>query len=433
MIRTINDILHLEIGKNINRTGSVQATDPTAAAYLADGEIVVTDVDGTVLDSTTILTRQKVQVRQGQGSTLPQIVSPVIRRKAVTSYKAGNYAAVTQQVDYIGFNASTSTGSWDVINNNDYVVTITNISSPNYGSIGIQKLGFYKSDATATKLEINDAMAISLYQNTKRTQFQAPFVVERVSSIAGSVTTAATGTITAVNGATVLVTSGATPATDFSVGSYVRFGTTASDPIYKVIAVSNSAQTITIDMPYQGATATFTAGNADFLTNALTLAGEVGIKLTGIAQTFDEVRRLQYLVSRWQTNGINLGATTIATPTKPNEGVGTYEQIAEIEYMALGYEGFIHRDTQPYITPRKNALVTGKYSVLNLTYNDIAEGGIANNSSNWKELMIAFAINATGSPNTYLTQAQGTVTSPVTVFNAWIGTTPGPFVDITLA
>jgi len=433
-MRTINNILHLEIGKDINRTATPQATDPTAASFIADGEIVVTDVDGTVLDSTTVLTKDRVVIRQGQGTSLPQIVSPVIRRKAVTSYSAKNYTAATQQVDYIGYNAATATGAWEVINNNDYVVTITNINSPNYGSIGIQKLGFYKSDASATKLEINDAVAISLYQNTTRTQFQAPFKVERVSSDAGVATNASTGTISAVNGAVTFVTSGGTPSTDFPVGTYVRFGTATTSPIYKIVAVDDTGNgTITIDMPYQGATASFVAGAAEYITNALALAGEVGIKLTGIAQTFDEVRRFQYIISRWQTNIINGGTTTITAQTTPNPGIGTYEQIAEIEYMAVGYEGFIHRDRQPYIAPRKNALSTAKYSVVNLTYADIADNGIAANTPNMKELMLAFAVNSVGSPNTYLTQSQGVVTSVVTVLNAWIGTTPGPFTDITLA
>ena len=61
---TANRATNLVIGKNISRTGSLAATQVTASS-IADGEVVVTDAAGKILDSTTVLSAKEVVVVQG--------------------------------------------------------------------------------------------------------------------------------------------------------------------------------------------------------------------------------------------------------------------------------------------------------------------------------------------------------------------------------
>lgn len=421
-MRTINSITHLLIGKNLSRTGSVQVLDSSLATFLASGEVVVCDVNGTVLNSTTVLTRDRIVIRQGQGTGgAPQVISPVIYKNAVLDYRGANFKAATAQVDYIGYNAATGLGAWDVINNNSYIIGIKNSDSVNYGTLGVEKFGKYTSDSSATHLEINDALAISLYENTTRTSFEPLFLVERVSSNAGAATTGATGTLTVVKGINT-VTASVSATAEFAAGDYVRFGTAVTSPVYKVVSASGT--TLTLDMPYQGNSGTFTAGNAEYITAALALAAASGIKLTGIDQTFNTVARKQYMVSRWTTTLVNGGTTPIVIQTRATEGIGEYEQIAQLEYETIGYEGFLNRNAIPYQTPRSNALSTASYSTLHLYYSDHPGEGVIARSNQPKELIIAFAVATVASPNTYGTNAQGAVTSVVDVLNAWLSTFP---------
>jgi hypothetical protein len=69
MISTQNSIQLLEVGKNINRTASVTALDPSVSTYAASGEIVVTDIMGNVLNTTTVQSVDKIKIMQSRGTT----------------------------------------------------------------------------------------------------------------------------------------------------------------------------------------------------------------------------------------------------------------------------------------------------------------------------------------------------------------------------
>ncbi len=421
MIATQNSIMHLLIGKDVARTASATAADPTASTYLADGEIAVVDMSGTVLNTTTVQVVDRVRIIQSQGATLPSIQSPVIELSGVKTYKSKAYTAPTVQIDYIGYNAVTATGDIDVINDNGYEIMIHDLNSAAYGSTGVDKFGFYVSDSSATKAEINDAIAINLYQNTTRV-VRKPFIVERVSSDAGAAITGTATTWTVTNGLTTITANGTI--TNVSVGDYVRLGgTSTSFALYKVTAITSGASSsVTIDMPYQGASATLTEASAvEVITAALYVAGSVGIRLTGQAAVFVSPQSTEYYVNRWIVVLRNFGSTTTTNAQGGTEGVGSYPEVASLEYFLIGNEGFIERNNIPYINPRANALSTGTYHFLTLEWDSVKTGHIFNQQANSKQLLLAFNFVAGSAP----TSVAGAVTSVQDVLNQWISSAIG--------
>lgn len=429
MIATQNSVMFLEIAKPIARTGST-ALDPSASTYLVDGEMAVVDLDGTILNSTTVLTKKAIRIIQSQGALLPSIQSPVIEKSGVKTYSGKAYTAPTVQIDYIGYNAVTNTGDIDVINDNGYEILIQDINSAAYGSIGIGKFGFYVSDSTATKAEINDALAINLFQNTTRL-VRKPFIVERVSSSAAGTNTTAgpggTGTVTFTNGLTTVGISGTSGQDGLVAGAYIKFATAATDTgaVYKIASIT--ATTIELDMPYQGTSGTLTFGLASSMTLAMYVAGSVGIRLTGQAPVFVSPASTEYYVNRWSVGLREFGSTTTTRTQGGTEGSGSYAQIASLEYFTIGNEGFIGRNSIPYITPRQSAVSTATYSLIDLEWDSVKTGQIFNQQANSKQLMLAFADGGSRQ------QLTGVVTSVQTVLNAWIGTATGLFPDLALA
>lgn len=422
MIATQNSFMQLLVGKNINRTGSVTATDPSASTYAASGEIVVTDVSGTVLNSTTVLAVNRIRIVQSQGATSPSIQSPIIELAGIKSYGSKLYTAPTLQVDFVGYNNITNTGDIEVISDNGYEVLIQDNNSAAYGSIGIGKFGFYVSDSSATKEEIWSGLTISLYQNTARLT-NKPFIVERVASvIAGTDTTGATGTLSFTNGSTLVTASVASGANGAIVGAYLKTDDVAVDTgvLYKITALP-TATTFTIDQPYQGTTGTFTAGNASVYTAALLSAGSLGIKLTGIAPVFTSPQSTEPYVNRWSTTVRNGGTTTYTNQVGGTEGVGSYPFMASLEYFLEGNEGFIARNNVPYVSPRANILSTGTYNLLTLEWDSVKTGQIFNQQAASKQLLIAFDFTPAAAP----TQVTGVVTAVQTVLNAWISASIG--------
>lgn len=423
MIATQNSFMQLLVGKNISRTASVTATDPSASTYAASGEIVVTDISGTVLDTTTVQAVDRIRIVQSQGATSPAIQSPVIELAGIKSYGSKLYTAPVLQVDYIGYNVVTNSGSIDVINDNGYEILIQDINSAAYGSIGIGKFGFYVSDSTATQEEIWTGLAVNLYQNTTRV-INKPFIVERVASvIAGTNTTAAAGSLVFTNGSTTVTYSGATPATDgLASGSYVKTDDVAVDTgvLYKITSAVTGGS-FTIDQAYQGATATFTAGNASTYTAALLTAGSLGIKLTGIAPVFTSPQSTEPYVNRWVTSIRNGGSTPVVAEVGATQGVGSYPFMASLEYFLIGNEGFIARNNVPYVSPRANILSTGTYNLLTLEWDSVKTGQIFNQQAASKQLLMAFDFTPASAP----TQVTGDVTAVQDVLNVWINSAIG--------
>lgn len=432
---TQNSIMNLLVAKAVARTGTT-ALDPAAVSYLVDGEVAVVDIDGTILNSTTVLGKSKVRIVQSQGALLPSIQSPEIEKAGVKTYLGKAYTAPALQVDYIGYNSSTATGDINVINDNGYEIMIHDINSAAYGSTGVSRFGFYTSDSAATKTEIVDGLVVNLFQNTTRL-VRKPFIAERVSSDAGAANTITAGAdathYTFTNGSKFVVgtDSNGVPmlgsdeviATTVA-GDYVRAGTATTVGVYKIVTViagtgatpAGTAMMLELDVPFQGTSATIAIGSTEYITAALFAAGSVGIKLTGLAPVFTSPQSTEYYVNRWSTNLRNFGTTTATNVTLATEGVGTYAAVASLEYFLIGNEGFLSRNDIPYVSPRASAVSTATYGFITLEWDSVKTGGIFNSQPNSKQLLIAFTDGGNRE------QLTGVVTSVQTVLNAWLST-----------
>lgn len=442
---TANKSQNLLLAKILNRTGST-ATDLSASTYLSDGEIAVTDVSGTILNSTTVVGKDKIVLVQSQGSTKPPIKSDIIEKIKVTAYKgsAGNKAV--EQVTYIGYDGTTSTLKIDPLNSNQYIGRILMQGEQNtFGNRDMYKQFDYTSDASATQAEIAEGIQLSLIANfdaarTKMPDRYAKFEVVNAATFTAS--TSATGTATYTYGSNVITTSGTTPATDFPAGSFVRIGTSATStttlPVYEVASVSNSGQTITLTVPYQGASGTGATTAFAFATVTTASAANFGVKLTGIAKSY-KPGIFRYYKNRFKVLLINneWGVTSVTYTTGASEGTGTSESIQDLEWLLQ--DGNRYRVQVPPFVERANAvnyLATASglgFSIATLEYYNQDEGGISNTPASLKRAILGFSNDTMdGTTGHTSQQATGVVTSVITVLNAWIGTTPGPFVDITM-
>lgn len=399
---TQNNVLHVQIAKDVARTANVQITDPSnATTYIANGEVVVTDVDGSIL--TTASTVDKFVIVQGRGAGNPLLMSPVIKKGKVLTYKAKPNAAQVEQVSYIGWNGAS--GEIEVIADNVYLARINRQDlQTTFGNKQMLKFGVYKSSASDLEEDIAKGLVDSFIANFKR-EAEPIIKFERVNEHAGSATTGATGTITFVKGSKTVTCSGGTPSTDFAVGDYVRFGTAVTSAVYKLTAVSDVGNgSLTLDVAYQGDSGSLAAASAEFITEAQAIANSFGIKLTGLAAKFVE-GSFKYHKVRFNISLADFGSTAVTYDTIASEGVGEYEQVAELEWFAQGNEGKIERVGVPSPTSRKDAVLGEEYSPVTIEfYDDEMDGTIQGSKPSRKQFILA--INVTdGTEGTSITDA----------------------------
>lgn len=411
---TQNSVMNLLIGKKLTRTVNAQITDSSAATYIADGELLVTDSSGTVLDSTTVLTKASVRIVQGQGANKPLIWSDEINKADVTSYTGKSYTAGTVQIDYVGFDAVSNLGSFDVISSNDYEIRLFDIDSSIQGTLGDWKFGFYTSDATATQSEIARGLTESLFTNTRDLVFPN-VLIEMVTDLATYA--AATSTYTLVNGSPNVVAAGANT---IVAGDLIRV-TTNTDLIavyyvsaYGVTAFTGAtANDFKLNYAYQGAS----VAGATLYRNTVAPT-QFGVRITGKAVYFTAPNLTTFHVNRFKTTVMNSGSTAVVTEQNATEGSGSYERVSEIEYQLLGNEGLVARQgVIPQIVIRSNVEATGTYDIYSLSHSKRTIGSIIGNPTQYKQLMIAGNMLSGNGTNMI-----GAVTSIQDVLNAWLST-----------
>lgn len=313
---TRDDLIAGMIG--VFKVGSATATGVNALAAGERFQIVYKRTDGAIIES------------------------PVINYSNIDSKSAeGTPAVAVQNVLALGFNGTT--GSIDVANSEDYVVHyVWDDGTKTFGRGKPTKFTAYKSSSSATQVEIADGLAANLNTNSQREKI--PVIVgDAIINNAGAVITG-TGDVTAVNGSKFM-----TAATDgdavIVAGDYLRLGTAAgavvTDPVYKVVsAASGAGGVIEVDRKFTGASATYTEANCDYVAAATAATADAGVLITAQAQAFDPgIRKYaQTRVEFWKV-GEGFGATTVTEVTVPSKGIGTYEEVAEIEWFLRGNRG----------------------------------------------------------------------------------------------
>lgn len=372
-LRNLENVFQVMIGKNISRAAT-QINDPSASGYIADGEIVVTDGQGTILtDAATLTTNPVIQLVQRSGataSTAQLIYSKLIKGKDIINITGKAYTAAAEQVTIVGYDGTT--GSIDVTADTVFITRMTGRwNNGVYNEHKIQKIYRYEAPGV-TPTQINVARALAEDVNNDLTRYCSAVILAPTTSDAAP--TGAPTDLRPVQGSKIVPWTGTDP-TNFAVGAWLRIGgTTSAFPVYRINAIDTTANTITLNMPYQGASATVLVANVKVITAAAIAGYDCGVKMTGLALAW-KLGHIDYEKAFWDTTVSGFGATTVAVPTKAYKGSGVYEQVAEDERFSVILDGAQNVTLAPIEVGRADALSTGTYDCVILSAYDTSDVG----------------------------------------------------------
>jgi len=323
-----------------------------------------TGTDGlNAFTTTTVLTADRIKVVQGRGASKPLFETATFTAAEIYQYRGQEFEDAQQQVTYLGYDAVANAGSVEVLNNNAYAMTLTfnELTVPGQQGSYVPVSVWYQSDATATQAKVVNG----LYNNLVRqlSFFNLPVILaERVASAAGVDTTR---TATVSQGSKTVTLTGTSA---LVAGDYIRFGAAVTDPVYKIASQTGSGQNLVLDQPYQAADATLVA--AYRIAAATLLAGNMGIKLTGIEQPFvldsRPVDKVQFNVGISNSQGA-ASSTTVSTTAIATYGHGTYALITTQQADSSRNAGdFYGYAIYPYDKPLTTTVTGQDYSTLNI-------------------------------------------------------------------
>lgn len=267
------------------------------------------------------------------------ILSSPIQGKSVSTYEGKAYRAPLEQVSYVGYNGTVGSGL-TISASTEYRLRISiKEDQPVVGQrLTLQDFN-YDGGTNASAEEAVDKIACYYIQKDYgHNELEDKIKLERVSD---GTFTALTNNATVIKGS-VTVTSTAHGA---SVGDYLRIGgVTDAFAIYKVKTVVD-ANTVTLDVPYGGDTATVLAANIGIM-SAQT---EFGFKLTGLPQTamlsrsanepYDQYEWIVFEPYFSEADGRSFDSQAVVLTTSADPGNGYWKQIAQREEDAKGYFG----------------------------------------------------------------------------------------------
>lgn len=386
---TASNTLNLLIGNDIARTAGVVVNDHQNASYLADGEVVVLDENDAVLAAgSTFADSKYITVVQRSGATAGTselIKSLRIYGGTVLQYGGRSYQAPQVQRYYIGYDGAAN--SITATSSNDYIIRISYKHEKTvFSQQGNTTSYYFTSDASATQEEVARNFAVLIGNDTS-----ADVLAERLCNDAGA---ALAGTLTVTNNSRSVTMSVADA--NVVAGVYMRIGGTAvSDPVYRVTAVNGTS--VTLDERYQGASGTAIAG--EFITAALATAADFGIRLTGKTLTFT-VGKLKYNVVSFDLALSRFGTTVVNQQQESAIGNGTFEQIAELEYWAQGFDGIIDRVGDSSPTLRADATTGETYDMITVEWADASDSHVISGTHPSKnQLIIALPDGAAQTTN----------------------------------
>lgn len=366
----------------VGLTGSIETitASPNDLSVLADGEIGIFTPAGTRMTQALAATEDRFIIVQGaSGTNEANILSSIIDKNDIVSANAKRtlWVDTVEQVDLIGYNGTS--GSIEAINDNLYHVRVNLHQSltSNHGGVSV-KHGIYESDSSAAQWEIAQGLNESLVHNfSKETDKQVR--PHRLCDEAGVALGTGVGTITVTQGSKYFTANtdidDATTNAAMVVNGFIRFGTATTDPVYQIVAIDTTNNIGTLDVAYQGASATHANNAVENITNATGIAAEWGITLTGQALPFS-VGKINFAVARWTTTLENMGTTTFSS-TGATPGTGNVNQMKELEWFVQGNEGDYIRMGEPNLYPTRAKVVDATdYHVIDINTEKIYTGSI---------------------------------------------------------
>jgi len=333
---------------------------------LGAGYIAVCGLNNEILTAAEAAAADTIKIIKDRGANLP-LQQVRISLSEVKTLNGVTGVAASEQATYIGYNGTT--GSMPTTADTFYEIKLEHV--PNAFAYGKRpanyKYGTYQSASTTSEVEITTGLVKSLIQNFVPNRTIDWRVKSELTNSGSSI--AITGAPTSYNFTrwSKTVTYVGTDPVNLVANTYLRIGTTAADPVYKVVSVDTTANTITLDTPYQGDTGSILAAGLTVIIVA-SIGADWGIKITSIKQKYDVNRWRQYDKVRFNPF-INSGlAGTLVTTTAAFDGIGVYEQAANDEYISWGDEGQIFVDQVPPQFREQDAVVGTQYNPAILSW-----------------------------------------------------------------
>jgi len=400
----INNAKQIIIGKTPVALG---ATDLKSAAFeAATGEVGVFTKEGVRVTGATATAGMEFVIAVSRGAGNSPLVSDVIDGSRVTVANAVTNEAATEQSLAIGYNGTSGLIA-DVATYAGELYKVGILVHQFMSGTDSEKLkaGYYQSQLTDGQAEIALGIRSSVNKNFNRevsnSDGDKPIVAKALCSNAGVVTAASTGTLTTTKGSVLVGASGGAIATQLPVGAYVRFGTAQTDAVYKVVAVDQANNTITVDSEVLEASATLTAGNAETISAALGAAADWGVVLTGTPLPFNRSKK-RYAKVRFDVSlSESFGSTVAANTANAFEGSGTPEAVAQLEKFLNGFRAESYEMGEPFLFDSDADLLAdlsaAGYGLITLKWSQVEVVSFQNEISP-KELVIAVPAPSAGSP-----------------------------------
>jgi hypothetical protein len=342
-VLSVRNLQETFVGRPIARTSSVQITDPTAAAYIADGEVVVVNSAGAPTASTTYAASPFIQIVQRNGDNL--VWSSKIYGNKLNTYKGTNGYYGQDQVYHIGYTGSGSS-TLDITAGLDFQLTlIENQDDMMWSEQKKKNVTSVPNNLVNSQLDLAEAIVRNVMRK---------FTTDGISVTAAMVnsgTSAAisgTPTLKVVSNSPYIVYSG-TP-TSVVAGSIVRIGTVGSGtnstnfsmPVYLVKEVSGNV--VTLDSPYIGpSNAALPSADHGLIATPGALWGVRFIgKALPFRRDFFKLKRVAFTL---QLSGF--GTTPITKTVDSKYCYGDGRLVLEEESFSKGFQGALNRMSVP--------------------------------------------------------------------------------------
>jgi len=345
------------IAKNCARTAGL--TFANLNTKLGAGEILVTDEFGKIINTAALAKAAKAIILHVGTNDGRAVRSDIIRGKQVKRFFATKFIQQKEKKQYFGWNGTS--GSIDVIDANDYILTMEHTSlHPAYEAHPFVNGANYTTKISGDN-QYNIAKNIAEILSLNYGQFEPSVRVNVVgdATAAGGVT----GGSVVTGSRTVSYTGGTAPVVGDKMvvpGLVDAIYGTELDSIYEVVAIDTVNKVITFDRAYQNQ-----PQDAIAIT-IISACTDYGIELVGIRQNF----RLGYgdmVVIDWEVMPKGWGNTTI-TNVRPVYSTGRHEKVAMDENLFQGEQGRNIDNEFQFQTPLKEWIKDHGYSAIQIEF-----------------------------------------------------------------
>lgn len=365
---------------------------------LDEGACSVVNDENCVLSAASVLTDDRVKqtgVRIVGRLNNELYYSDMIKAEDLISYRGIAYSAAAEQITYIGYTGAA--GSIRVINDNLYKMKIMFQQIGRTGQNRQETIDVcYKSDATATATEITFGLLEGLL-GSLNAQPEDVITVGVRNSAAVTAANALDHNATVVQGSKfVTITTNLEyngGGASVVVGDLLRIGTVAgataltSNVYYVEELVSTTV--VRLDRPVTDASGTYATGTDDIEVIPIASIANYGFVLTGVAQPWVLGKRQWSKISF--TIGLeDFGETELSYNTASSLGMGTENQIRDLEYFCKGQTGYKYRGDYAYTGYTSAVSVGDTFNQLCITWaSDSRSESIGGPGHNPKQLIIA--------------------------------------------